>query len=636
MSILLKQLGPFHLHEDIDAENGILVYYATDIRTRDHKLVYVLDRLAGYDEAVIQAFFEHVSAAQQLQHPNILSLDECGEIDGYHFAATQSLVGASLTHTLSQQEVSFPFETISLVLQQVAAALDFAAERGVLHGALSPGEIWLSTHGAVQVSGIGLFSMAAPPGDGSAREQAVESGLPDVSSYMAPEQLQSEYGDRRTDVYSLSAIAYTLLQRRPPFLGDQRTLRERIIHRPPPRLEELPPGMPRLVETIVQFGLAKDPSSRYATAGEFARAFAQAQEVRPAPKPLVYHNKPSVLQTLLANTGQARVRYGLLIALPLLVIALLTGTLLVSRSFTSSLPSQAATGNTPASVQQQEAQQGEADMEAPVATVVETESESSALAGSSTPPASAPATAPDGIDQPAANDPAPDPPVQPATEVAMEVSNMEVGNVEVSNMEVGNVEVDNIVDEVVAESSSSEEAGRNLTLGAEDVTATSAAQGEAPAIPLITQQLGTALYTVVGQILQSAATLPLSAPSRVEPEPVAVSEAAPPPAEPAGDPPVDPAVQPEEEPGLHLPLVLQSIYAEGTVNAAANLRAGPSTSTGIMGIARPGQRVTLVACSMNCGWYQLASGEWIAAFLVNVIVEPGQPLPLATPDPPTD
>jgi hypothetical protein len=78
---------------------------------------------------------------------------------------------------------------------------------------------------------------------------------------------------------------------------------------------------------------------------------------------------------------------------------------------------------------------------------------------------------------------------------------------------------------------------------------------------------------------------------------------------------------------LYLPLVIQSIYIEGDLNQNANLRSGPATSFPVLRVAQTGQRFVLVACNEDCTWYQLQSGEWVAAFLVGNVADPLQTLP---------
>lgn len=634
MSMLLRQLGPFHLHEEISSDNGILVYYATDTRTRQNKLVYVLDPSAGLDETDIQRFVETVTVAQQLQHPNIISFDEYGASDGCHFAATQPLLGWPLTHELSQPGVSFSFESVALAVQQVAAALDFAAEQGFLHGALSPAEVWMTADGSIQVSGFGLTGLAGSlvkspvaAGDGSADGPIAGSGAPDVTPYMAPEQVQQAgAGDRRSDVYSLGAVAYTLLVGRPPFVGDHHTLSERILHRPPPQLEQVRPGLPPLLSTVLHFALAKDPASRYATAGEFARAFAQAQQARSLAAPIVYREPPSVLRTLLALTRPMRTRYGLLIALPLLIIALLAGMLLVSRSFSNALSPQPGPGTGQEIVQNRETPPRGVDRVTPEVAVVETATGVASLAVSLTLPAPEPTSAPTPASQDAAtrvDPPGPDPAslappaAAPPVEAAVSVTETVIGDGRLVGPTV--------------EPAAGSPAGSTATATVMSVTGV-----PSPTPAVSAQPLAPILRTITDQIIQSVATLTVATPSQNEAVTTVLTETQPPPAETGVEAEAELQAVPVQDTGLHLPLVLQSIYAEGIVNVTANLRAAPSTSAGIMGIAQPGQRVTLVACSANCGWYQLASGEWIAAFLVNLVADPAQPLPLATPSPPTE
>jgi serine/threonine protein kinase len=643
----LKILGPFHLHEEVHAANDILVYYATDTRTGERKLIYLIDQESEQGPVQVQRLVETAAATGQLQHPNILSCDEWGEIDGYHFAATQPLIGLSLAHELGQHGARLSFEAVCLVVQQVADALDFAAEQGALHGALSPANIWLNRRGIVQLSGVGMGALlsvpTAPLASATGRGDGDET--PEITPYMAPEQLLPDgVIDRRTDVYGLSAVAYTLLVGRPPFRGEGRTLWEQITHQPPPPLEQHAPHAPKLVGTIIQFGLAKEPASRYATAGEFARAFAQAPLARASIVPAARDGNPSRPWARFGFGSLMRSRYGLRVALPLLFVALLTGGLLISRSFSNASPSPGRSGAQSELALLDETQPGEihpdeADPIAPSAALVDEASISALPAVDIT----ASASETDGVGSTTEVVGATDvEATEPEVALAPDPSAAEP--VAASLLET--TEAAAATDEALVEDHSL--APAELEPAGEPVAVTTPHEAivDATAIPLIMQQWGEVVRLVTGQLLLGAATLSASMPAPDEPAAEVAPSLDPPPvgSPVAGPPPADPppAEVEEEAPtaptndGIHLPLVLQSIYAEGTVNVTANLRAGPSTAYGIMGIAQPGQRVTLVACNANCSWYQLASGEWIAAFLVNLVTEPAQPLPMATPSPPTD
>lgn len=596
MSVLLKQLGPYHLHEEISSDNGILVYYVTDTRTRQEHLLYLLDSWTGPDALPVEHFFKAVEAARHLRHPHILTFAESGELDGYHYAATQPLYGVSLAHEL-RYGATFSVPAVTAIVQQIAAALDYAYGQGFLHGALSPDEIWIAENGRVQVSGFCIAQAARQYLTASSDGVDKESLAPDVSPYVAPEQAQgADFSDQSADVYSLCAVTYAMLMGRPPSEDEQRLLREQSIHQPPALSQQSRPDLLPLAATVLQFGLAKDPSTRYGAAGEFASAFARAHEVSRSEATGVYANPLARLQDLWVTSESIRTRYGLLVAVPLLIIVVLVGMLFVSRSFSSASSSQIGLRATEATVETSLPTPVNAEVVSAAPMLDDAQQTAATTAPTVEPPLATATTAP------TVETPEPTPTVEQSLAPVAPPLETTVATVTVE------------AEPVVALTST--------VAVSETVVVTSTPT-------TVTQPLAAFVRTLAGQIIENVGPLTITTPIESEPVADAPSE------EPQPTPEAEHGQQAESatDSGLHLPLVMQSIYAEGIVNQTANLRAGPGTSFGIMAIAQRGQHLTVVACNEDCSWYQLAGGEWIAAFLVDLVAKLSEPLPVATPTP---
>ena len=158
---------------------------------------------------------------------------------------------------------------------QVADALAYAHQRGVLHRDIKPSNLLLDAVGNVWVTDFGLAKFEE--GEDLSQSQDVVGTL----RYMAPERFRG-VSDRRCDIYALGATLYELLTLRPVFeSADRLRLIDQVVHEPPAPPRQLDHGIPRDLETIVLKALAKDPKDRFATADELAAELRRFLENRP-------------------------------------------------------------------------------------------------------------------------------------------------------------------------------------------------------------------------------------------------------------------------------------------------------------------------------------------------------------------
>jgi eukaryotic-like serine/threonine-protein kinase len=152
--------------------------------------------------------------------------------------------------------------SVARVGLQVAEALDYAHQHGVLHRDIKPSNLLLDAHGMVWVTDFGLAKVATE-GDLTCTGDIVGT-----VRYMAPERFEGRC-DARADVYSLGLTLYELLARRPAFESEDRlALIRQVTKEEPKALRQLDPTIPRDLHTIVHTAFAKDPEDRYATAAE--------------------------------------------------------------------------------------------------------------------------------------------------------------------------------------------------------------------------------------------------------------------------------------------------------------------------------------------------------------------------------
>ena len=258
----VRYFGDYELLEEIARGGMGVVYKARQISlNRIVALKMILTgQLAGEEE--VKRFHAEAEAAANLDHPGIVPIFEVGEHEGQHYFSMGYVEGESLSARISDGPLP-PREAAELT-KEVAEAVAYAHEHGVIHRDLKPANVLLDKDGQSRVTDFGLAKRVE--GDSNLTATGQILGTP---SYMPPEQAAGDILQitPASDVYSVGAILYELLTGRPPFKATSPldTLMQVLDNQPvPPRL--LNPNIPRDLETICMKCLQKEPSLRYATA----------------------------------------------------------------------------------------------------------------------------------------------------------------------------------------------------------------------------------------------------------------------------------------------------------------------------------------------------------------------------------
>jgi serine/threonine-protein kinase len=239
-------------------------------RQRGLKRLVALKMILSGDHASehdLGRFRSEAEAVARLQHPGIVQIYEVGEDAGRPFFSLEFIDGESLDRKL--RGTPLPAREAAGLVRQMAEAMDYAHQAGVVHRDLKPANVLLTAAGVPKVGDFGLAKRLQDEESGLTRTGTV-LGTP---SYMAPEQAEGRTHEvgALADVYSLGAVLYECLTGRPPFRGPTiyHTLQQLRTTEPVPPTR-LQPGVPRDVETICLKCLQKDRAKRYASAGELA------------------------------------------------------------------------------------------------------------------------------------------------------------------------------------------------------------------------------------------------------------------------------------------------------------------------------------------------------------------------------
>jgi TolB-like protein len=217
-----------------------------------------------------ERFVREVEVTSQLGHPYIVPIHSAGEAGGTLYYVMPHIGGASLRDRLGR-EGQLPIVEALNITRQVADALQYAHDKGVVHRDIKPSNIlFQSGHAVVADFGIAR-ALSRAGGDGSVTQSGLPIGTPD---YMSPEQAAGEDAvDGRSDTYALACVLYEMLAGETPFHSrtSQATLARHLTDRMP-SLRALRSAVPRGVEQVIAQALEKDPADRHATVRRFADA----------------------------------------------------------------------------------------------------------------------------------------------------------------------------------------------------------------------------------------------------------------------------------------------------------------------------------------------------------------------------
>ena len=215
------------------------------------------------DPQYVKRFRHEASAAGGLNHPNIVQVYMIGEQDGIHFISQEYVQGRNLKEFITRKG---PLEVpIALhILKQVAAALQVAADKGIVHRDIKPENILLTKKGEAKVADFGLAQLTLLGEKVALTQVGVTMGTP---LYMSPEQVNGRPLDARSDIYSLGVMAWHMLTGHPPFMGETAlAVAVKHLSEAPPSLAEARPDVPVGVRNLIERMMSKKKEDRPADA----------------------------------------------------------------------------------------------------------------------------------------------------------------------------------------------------------------------------------------------------------------------------------------------------------------------------------------------------------------------------------
>ena len=262
------EIGPYRVVEQVGRGGMATVFKAYQAALERNVAIKVLPEFLAEEPDFRERFRREAVAIAKLRHPGILSVFDHGEFEGQQYIVTEYVEGGTFQQMLAGKPISIQ-QTLA-VLQPIAAAIDYAHERGVLHRDIKPSNILITKEGAPVLGDFGLARMMTS-GERLTRLDTVV-GTPE---YMSPEQCAGKETGPASDRYSFGVVAFEALTGHVPYQAETPAavmIAQMQSPLPDPRVAN--PALSESVERALLRALSKDPEQRFPSCSAFVRALA--------------------------------------------------------------------------------------------------------------------------------------------------------------------------------------------------------------------------------------------------------------------------------------------------------------------------------------------------------------------------
>ncbi|HEY1592127.1 MAG TPA: serine/threonine-protein kinase [Solirubrobacteraceae bacterium] len=262
-------VGGYRIDELISRGGMGLVYRATNVALNRIYALKVLAPGLAEDAQFRERFKREMRIAASLHHPNIVGIHNAGEHDGMLFFVMDYVAGTDLRDVLVKHGAMEPSRVVDL-LDQFSSALDAAHGRGLVHRDVKPANILITVKDGEEHAYLTDFGLAKKYDTASGL--TAKGAVVGTVDYMSPEQITGSHTDARTDIYALGCVVYQMLSGKVPYERENSvaTLFAHVYD-PPPSLEGETSETYPAFAPVLEKAMAKDPSQRYFSAGDFAR-----------------------------------------------------------------------------------------------------------------------------------------------------------------------------------------------------------------------------------------------------------------------------------------------------------------------------------------------------------------------------
>ncbi|MDE3230841.1 MAG: protein kinase [Chloroflexota bacterium] len=274
-----KSLGGCAIRDLLGQGGMARVYRARQKHLDRDVAIKVLPPYYASDQSFVDRFQLEARALARLSHPNIVIVHDAGQEHGLLYIIMEYVSGGNLRDYISPQMKS---SEITRIIREVASALGYAHERGIVHRDVKPVNVLMDPARRAVLSDFGIAKVLAT--SAAVTRSGAGVGTPE---YMSPEQCKGIQVDARADIYALGVMLYEMLTGHTPFEADNYTaLAHSHIYEQPPDPSRYNSRISPAVQAVMLKALAKDPNDRFQTAMDMAITLEQAmaaQQPLPAP-----------------------------------------------------------------------------------------------------------------------------------------------------------------------------------------------------------------------------------------------------------------------------------------------------------------------------------------------------------------
>jgi eukaryotic-like serine/threonine-protein kinase len=269
-----RRVGPYEILSTLGAGGMGEVFRARDTRLGRDVAVKLVANDRARDPDRLRRFEQEARAVAALSHPNILALHDVGSENGLSYVVFELLEGETLGRRLRRGAV--PVRQAVDYGIQLCRGLAAAHDQGIVHRDLKPDNLFLTAAGPVKILDFGLAKLTDPPKDAGATAQkdrtTTDPGLAiGTIGYMSPEQVRGRPVDARSDIFSVGAILYEMLEGRGAFAAETPVdSLSAILSRDPPEIRSGSEAVPPALDRVVRRCLHKDPRERFQSVRDLA------------------------------------------------------------------------------------------------------------------------------------------------------------------------------------------------------------------------------------------------------------------------------------------------------------------------------------------------------------------------------